>query len=139
MGFLSSGPSGDQTSGTMTQSFTIQPGVTSFPITFDYAFVTEEWPEFVGTQFNDSMTITMITPSGATVTLANETVNGSAFTAVTGINFPGGDNTTGWTGWKTKTITVPVTAGPGTYRVFVTDAGDDIYDSAVIIDKIRFK
>jgi hypothetical protein len=139
MAFISSGPAGDQVAGSMTQSFTIQPGVTSIPLTFEYAFVTEEWPEFVGTQFNDSMTITLVTPSGGTVTLANETVNGSAFTGVVGVNFPGGDNTTGWTGWKTRTVNVPVTAGPGTYRIFVTDAGDDIYDSAVLVDRIRFK
>lgn len=139
MGFLSSGPAGDQVAGSLTQTFTVQPGVTSFPLSFEYAFVTEEWPEFVGTQFNDSMTVTLVTPSGGTVTLASETVNGSAFTAVGGINFPGGDSTTGWTGWKTKTVTVPTSAGPGTYRIFVTDAGDDIYDSAIVIDKIRFK
>lgn len=139
MAFLSSGPAGDQVAATMTQSFQIQPGVTSFVLSFDYTFVTEEYPEFVGTQFNDAMTITLVTPSGGTVTLANETVNGSAFSAIGGINFPGGDNTTGWTGWKTVTRTIPVTAGPGTYRVFITDAGDDIYDSALLLDKIRLK
>ena len=139
MAFLSSGPAAAQVSATLTQAFTIQPGVTSFPLKFDYTFITEEYPEFVGSAFNDSLTITMVGPGGVTTTLARETVNGSAFTLISGINFPGGDTTTGWTGWKTVSVTIPVSVGPGTYRVFITDAGDGIYDSAVLLDKIQFK
>ena len=139
MAFLSTGQAGNPVSDTMTQSFQIQPDVTSFVLSFDYAFISEEYPEFVGTRFNDSMTITLVTPGGGTVELARETVNGSAFTPISGINFPGGDNTVGWTNWKHVSTTVPVTSGPGTYRVFITDAGDNIYDSAVLVDNIRFK
>ncbi len=139
MAFISTGPAGDQVSGTLTQTFTIQPGVTSFPIRFTYAFVSEEFPEWVGTEFNDSLKITLRTPAGQDITLAEETVNGAAFVPITGIDFPGGDETVGWTQWKTVSITVPVTAGPGRYQIFLTDAGDDIYDTVTLIDKIEFK
>lgn len=139
MGSVSTGPAGAQTAGTLIQGFTIQPGVASFPITFKYAFVTEEYPEFVGTQFDDSLKITLVTPSGSEIILAEESVNGSSFTGIGGIDFPGGDTTVGWTGWKTVTKTIPVTGGSGVYKIFLTDAGDAIYDTETLIDGIQFK
>lgn len=139
MGSVSTGPAGAQTAGNLSQSFTIQPGVTSFQISFKYAFVTEEYPEFVGTIFDDSLTITLETPAGSLITLAEESVNASSFTSIGGIDFPGGDTTVGWTGWKTVSQTIPVTGGSGTYRIFVTDAGDTIYDTETLIDDINFE
>jgi len=139
MGYVSTGPSADYVSSILSQAFTIQSGVTSIPLKFDYNFVTEEYPEWVGTIYNDALFITMQTPSGNIVSLAQESVNSSAFVPVGGIDFPGGDNTVGMTGWKSVTVSVPVSEGPGTYRIFISDAGDDIYDSVVLLDNIRFK
>lgn len=139
MGFASSGPDNAQVQTTLLQSFTIQPGVTSIPIKFDYNFVTEEYPEWVGRGFNDDMRIVLITPGGAEIELAFESVDGSTFSLVGGIDFPGGDNTVGQTGWKSVNKTVSVTSGPGTYRIVVRDRGDGIFDSNVLIDNIRFK
>ena len=139
MGYASTGPSGDFVAATLSQSFKIQPGVTTLPITFDYTFVTEEYPEWVGTIYDDAVTITLMTPSGSIHTLAVERVNSSSFTPIGGIDFPGGDNTVGWTGWKTAHKDIPVTEGSGTYKIFIRDAGDDIYDSAILIDNIKFK
>jgi subtilisin family serine protease len=138
-GFASSGPDAAQVQTTLEQSFTIQPGVSTFKISFDYDFVTEEYPEFVGSIFDDNMRIQLITPSGETHELAFESINSSSFTLIGGIDFPGGDDTVGHTGWKTVTTTVPVTQGPGNYRIIVRDEGDGIYDSNVLIDRIRFK
>jgi hypothetical protein len=45
----------------------------------------------------------------------------------------------GQTGWKPASATIPVTQGSGTYKIKITDAGDDIYDSVVLIDNIRLK
>lgn len=137
--FVSTGPGGDNVATTLSHTFKIQPGVTQLPIRFDYNFVSEEYPEFVGTQYNDSLTIVVVAPNGATTTLAAESVNGSNFSAIGGIDFPGGDATVGQTGWRKATANIPATEGPGTYRVFITDAGDDIYDSVVLIDHIELK
>ena len=101
--------------------------------------MTEEYPEWVGTIYDDAVTITLMTPSGSIHTLAVERVNSSSFTPIGGIDFPGGDNTVGWTGWKTAHKDIPVTEGSGTYKIFIRDAGDDIYDSAILIDNIKFK
>jgi subtilisin family serine protease len=139
MGYASTGPSGDFVNASLTQNFKIQPGVTNLPLTFDYTFVTEEYPEWIGTIYNDALSITLITPSGNQQQLASETVNSSSFTSISGIDFPGGDNTIGWTGWKTIHVNVPVTEGSGTYKIYITDAGDDIYDSVILIDNIKFK
>lgn len=139
VGFASSGPDEAVVETAIGQSFTIQPGVTEFKLEFDYNFVTEEYPEFVGTEFNDNMRILLITPAGTEIELAYEDVNTSTFSPVGGIDFPGGDDTVGETGWKTVSQTIPVTAGPGTYRIVVRDEGDGIYDSNVLIDRIRFK
>jgi hypothetical protein len=139
MGFISSGPSDTQIQSILEQGFTIQPGVTNFAISFSYDFVTEEWPEYKGSIYNDNMRITLIKPDGTTAQLAFESVNGSAFFAVGGIDFPGGDQTVGHTGFKFVSMNIPVTAGPGFYRIVVRDEGDGVYDSNVLIDNIRFK
>ena len=138
-GYVSTGPAADYVSSKLTQAFRIQSGVNSIPVSFDYNFVTEEYPEWVGSIYDDGVNITLKTPSGSIVTLATESVNGSSFSPITGIDFPGGDETVGMTGWKSKTVTVPVTEGEGEYQIFVEDAGDDIYDSVILIDNIRFK
>lgn len=139
LGFLSSGPDAAQVQTTLEQTFTIQPDVTSFVLKFDYDFVSEEYPEFVNQGFNDNMRITLVKPDGTTQQLAFESIDGSPFTLIGGIDFPGGDTTVGHTGFKTISVTIPVTAGPGVYRIVVRDEGDGIYDSQVLIDNIRFK
>jgi hypothetical protein len=138
-GFASSGPDNAIIETRLEQSFTIQPGVTDFRISFDYNFVTEEYPEWVGSIFNDRLAISLLTPAGATIPLAFESVNSSTFSLVGGINFPGGDSTVGQTGWKTATANVPVTLGAGTYRLVVRDEGDGIYDSNALLDSVRFR
>ena len=139
MGSVSTGPEDAQSAGTLYQTFTIQPGVTSFPISFQYAFVTEEYPEWVGTPYDDSLKIKLITPSGSEELLTEESVNTSSFTSIEGIDFPGGDETVGWTGWKSISKTISVTDGAGTYRIELEDTGDIIYDTETLIDDIKFK
>lgn len=139
MAVVSSGPDAAQIQTTLEQAFTIQAGVTTLPLRFDYNFVTEEYPEWVGSSYNDNIRITLLAPNGTETTLAYEEVNSSYFTSVTGVDFPGGDNTVGSTGWKTAIVRIPVSSGPGRYRVRVRDEGDGIYDSNLLIDNIRFK
>lgn len=138
-GFASSGPDDSVVQTTFEQSFTVKPGVSQFKVTFDYNFVTEEYPEWVNEGYNDNMRISLVKPDGSSVQFAFEDVDHSVFGIVSGINFPGGDDTTGQTGWKTVSMTVPITSGSGTYRIVVRDEGDGIFDSNVLIDKIRFK
>jgi hypothetical protein len=138
-GFASSGPASAQVETALFQSFSIQPGVTDFVLKFDYNFVTEEYPEWVNEGYNDDMRIVLIKPDGSEVLLALESVDGSSFSLVGGIDFPGGDVTVGQTGWKSVNKSVAVVSGPGTFRLVVRDRGDGIFDSNVLIDNIRFE
>jgi subtilisin family serine protease len=139
MALISTGPAATNISTEFGQAFTVQSGVSNLPIQFRYNFVTEEYPEWVGTEFNDCTLIQLEAPDGSIHDLAFESVNSSSFSSVGGIDFPGGDNTVGMTGWRTVAVDIPVTQGPGEYRVVITDAGDDIFDSVLLLDDIRFK
>jgi len=139
MGYCSTGPSYWQDAAELAKEFTVQPGVTSIPIKFDYDFVTEEYPEWVGTIFDDTLVINVVAPDGTETLLATETVNTSLFTQIWGIDFPGGDDTVGHTTWRTVSANIPVTQGGGRYSIVIMDMGDDIYDSVVLIDNIRLK
>jgi subtilisin family serine protease len=139
MAMASTGPDGAITSSSLSRSFVIQPGVTEITLSFSYAMITEEYPEWVGRGFNDDLVITL-EGAGNTTTVAIETVDGSAFTAISGIDFPGGDTTAGWTGWRqVVSKKVPVSPGGGVYILSVRDRGDGIYDTNALIDNIRFR
>jgi len=143
MGYCSTGPSSRRVSSTLQQNFTIQNYVNTtdgkIPVKFRYDFVTEEYNEWVGTQYDDTLTITITAPNGSSQQVS-ESVNGSSFSWVNGIDFPGGDKTVGHTGWKTASKTIAVnTKGGANFKIHITDKGDSIYDSVVLIDHIRLK
>lgn len=138
--FCTTGPAGDQVAARMEKSFTVRPEATSLPISFVYNFVTEEYPEFVGSIFDDDLKVTLVLPDGSESTLAFESVNTSTFSLIGGIDLPGGDFTVGHTGAAVSAQTFPNPA-PGTYRLVIdiSDAGDDIFDSLVLLDHIQLK
>jgi subtilisin family serine protease len=140
MGMVSTGPDAAVATSDLYQEFTIQPGVNEFAISFSYAMITEEFPEWVNRGFNDDFRVTLEAQNGTEHELVLETVDSSAFSMIGGIDFPGGDQTTGWTGWRhIVSKKVPVTPGAGVYRLRVRDRGDGIYDTNGIMDNIRFK
>ena len=75
--------------------------------------------------------------------IAQESVNGSAWTAISGGDadgglFPGGDGTAYETGPKTVDFDVRAFRGQQVrlrFRVF--DRGDSVYDTAAVIDDVR--
>jgi len=108
-------------------------------VTFKYNYVSEEYPEFVGSQYNDYFNAFVVTPAGNTIKFVDETVNTTAWTSISGINFPGGDATVGQSGWKTASVEVPASelVGNGSFQLYITDVGDSIYDSVALIDDIE--
>ncbi|MDR2380233.1 MAG: S8 family serine peptidase, partial [Bifidobacteriaceae bacterium] len=72
-----------------------------------YNYVTEEYPEWVGSRFNDEMQIRIVGPPGIELGAIDESVADTNWTIVTGVDFPGGDSTVGQSGWKCGGITVP--------------------------------
>jgi subtilisin family serine protease len=145
-GYCSTGPAGVQVEAEMMRQIEIQEDIEEFAISFRYDFITEEFPEFVGSQYNDSLEIVLTAPDGSETVLASESVNASNFNEVSDIDFPGGDDTMGHVAKGTKSNdwvcvneTIPVTSGDGAYTISIRDAGDDIYDTVVVIDEIRLE
>jgi hypothetical protein len=106
-----------------------------------YLFASEEYPEWVGSQFNDVMAVYVngvncaVVP-GTTTPVAVNTVNATTNSAFYV------DNTTGAAGYNTAydgltlplTCTVPVTPGqPVVVKIAVADGSDHVYDSAVAL------
>jgi hypothetical protein len=141
MAMLTTGPDSAVTASTLTRQFRVLPDNDAFELRFSYNYVTEEYPEFVGSQFNDDLTVTLITPGGNRIPLAFESVNTTGWTPISGIDFPGGDSTVGQSGWKTAQVSVPIAdlQGASTFQLEISDRGDSIYDSAVLLDDIRFR
>jgi hypothetical protein len=106
-----------------------------------YVFASEEYPEFVGSQFNDVMAIYVDGKNcafvpGTSIPVSINTINDHTNSAYYV------DNSTGAAGYGTTmdgltvplTCSVPVTPGqPVTVRIAVADTSDHIYDSAVAL------
>ncbi len=106
-----------------------------------YAFASEEYPEYVGSQFNDVMAVFVdgkncATVPGTNTPVAINTINGGSNAAYYV------DNANGAAGYSTSmdgltvplTCSVPVTPGePVTVRIAVADSSDAVFDSAVAL------
>lgn len=107
-------------------------------------FLSEEFPEFVGTSFNDAFLVELDTNdwslSGSDVVAPSNiafygsdpiTVNTTGPAAAAPINSVG---TTFDAGTPILSARSPITAGPHSIYVTVFDLGDAIYDSTVLVD-----
>jgi len=122
-------------SSALEQSFTV-PECTN-KLTIHYNFISEEYPEYVGSVFNDVMRATLHTPDGSRE-IAFEEVNSANFQPVSGIPCGSGDCTWGQTGWIEASIDVSQWAGADdTLTLTVHDVGDTIFDTVVLLDHIE--
>ena len=125
----------------LKQMFIVPSGVRT--LRFDFNFVSEEFPEFVGSPFDDTFRAVITTPSGE-MTFAQVSVNQSGgFTLIGDCFFPGGDDTCGQTGWREGSVDLSAFAGtaiPITVELLFSavDLEDDIFDTHVLVDNIRF-
>ena len=131
-----------------TLQLKVPPTAQSF--SFDFNFMSAEYPEYVGTQFNDKFLVILnsqkfkgnvsfdskgncISINNAFFTVCNGCSKGAA--GLSGTGYENGIG--GGTGWLTTTS--PVTPGETiTVRFIIFDEGDHIYDSAVLIDNFRW-
>ena len=116
-------------------------------LSFDVVFYSEEYPEYVGSQYNDGFVAELdrndwtydsglleIDAPGNFAFDENEnllTVNSASFAAE--------DDTTLQYDGSTRLLTAATPVSPGAHSVYLSlfDAGDGIYDTAVFLDHLR--
>ncbi len=124
------------TSGSLTKNFDFAVSG-NHQISFDNNFVTSEYPEYVGSEFNDFFTAELHLSDGSTLLLAHEDVNTSTFEFVSGLPADTLDFSTGGeTGWTSFDTIVWVPGGITELHFHVHDVGDDTHDSAVLLDNV---
>lgn len=124
-------------------------------VTFMWRYYSEEFQEYCGSQFQDIFSVTFVV-DGVETELYNVKVDdlcsttsgtcgsqpgkcGSKFVGLekSDIHFDQGE---AWaTPWQTTTLTLPPGAEAGTIIFEVTDVGDSIYDTVVILDNVQFE
>jgi hypothetical protein len=159
MGIISTGLGFTTSSGSIAQNFCLPKTATQ--LKFDWNFSSEEFIEWCGAQhpYDDPFQVELTTDTGTTV-LLHETIDtlcssvsptslafdqsGPGCTPSDGVGLgTGGQDCTVWsTGWRSSTIDISGLAttnnGKGvTLRFRNFDAGDSIFDSAVLIDKVE--
>jgi uncharacterized repeat protein (TIGR01451 family) len=121
----------------LTLRFLVPDGATT--LSFDFRFMSEEYPEYVGTMFNDFFYAYLMDSTGTHQVAFDDNgniinVNNNFFNPNI---YPIGTVFDGTT--KRLTTTVNVNAGETiTLQFVVGDAGDGIYDTAVFLDNVRF-
>jgi hypothetical protein len=114
---------------------------------FDFRFLSEEFPEFVGSSYNDAFIAELDTSnwttSGSTITAPNNfafdpdgnpiTINSTGSTHMTAAQAAG----TVYDGATQPLVAqTPITAGPHSVYFSIFDDGDQVYDSAVFLDNL---
>lgn len=106
-------------------------------ISFDFNFISEEFDEYVGSEYDDISKVTIAGPF-ASVNKILTSVN------ITGVNdsFPvifDGLTDAEETGWKKQTINISSLGSPITISFTVSDVGDEAFSSVTLIDNIYFE
>jgi hypothetical protein len=120
-------------------------------MTVDFRFLSEEYPEFVGSSVNDAFVAELDTSDWTTDAATAEvtaphnfafdqnlnpiTINAAGAATMTAADAIG---TTYDGATPLLAASTPVTSGAHSLYLSIFDQGDDIYDSAVFLDNVRF-
>jgi hypothetical protein len=117
-------------------------------LTFDFKFFSDEYPEYVGSAYNDAfiaeLDASTWTTSGSTITAPNNfafdpagnviSINAAGVTSMTAANAAG---TTYDGATPLLAASKQLTPGPHSLYLSIFDQGDAILDSAVFLDNLR--
>lgn len=138
MGIISTGLGFTTSTGTIFQSFKIEAG--SSTLNLKWNFLSEEFLEWVGSQYQDYFKITIRNSSGQDNVIFNKAIDDfyNEYTLIQvspQIVFDQGD--VYMTGWQTFTYDLSQYVNQIIILIFSAgDVGDSIYDSAILLDDI---
>jgi len=139
MGVVSTGLGFTVDSGSLSQQACVPANATT--LSFDWNFNSEEFREYCGSIFQDFFRVDLIAGNGATTNLLYQNVDSlCAGTSQVQFGFDQGDV---WsTGWKSSAIDISAFAAANvgksvTIKLSAGDVGDSIFDTAVLLDKIK--
>lgn len=150
MGIISTGLGYTTTAGSINQRLCVPDyGGT---LSFRWNMYSEEWLEYVGSQYQDAFSVSaaVVDPTTGAVgpfsTLFLKTIDGLAGQVIPAdvkfdrLNPPSNDTVTVYrTTWRIDTLNLNAYSGKTIVLKFsCTDVGDSIYDSAVLLDDIKF-
>ncbi len=104
---------------------------------FDYYFLSAEFTEWIGSEFDDTLTMTFSGPNG-TIIETIETVNTYQISDCIPLT-SNLDNDLYHTGAKTKQVDISGLGSPITISFAVSDVGDQALISAFLVDNFRFE
>jgi hypothetical protein len=110
----------------------LPPGATKLTLYYDWNFFSEEFNEFCGSKYQDSFEVSF-GPTSLQSTKIDD-LCGSVVPA--DVSFDKGD--VHMTGWISQAVDVTLLAGTtGVLRFGAEDKGDSIYDSVILVDRVR--
>ena len=136
-------PGGSMAGDAVTLEFDVQVPQYANSFSFNFNFLSREYPEWVGSEYNDTFEVWLDSQSyqGQIVFDAfgnSVTVNNALFTVTNASQLAGsGFDADGATGWVTTIA--PCTGGETMHISFqIWDESDGVWDSAVLIDNFQF-
>ena len=125
----------------MQREITLPTGTKQVTVSLMANFVTNEYPQYVGSEFNDKSIIEIKTGSGNVyqAVLFNKELNSANFQSVTNLPSPMSPSG-GQTGFENVSKTINVANGGNlTITVKTTNVGDTAYPSATLINNTNVK
>ena len=126
---------------TLAFDLTVPAYASSF--SFNFYFLSREYPEWVGSEYNDTFEVNLISSAYTGQIVFDQfgnpvTVNNALFTVTDPSLLMGtGFDTDGGTGWVTTIA--PCTGGETLHLEFnIWDMSDGVWDSAVLLDNLQF-
>lgn len=149
MGIISTGLGYTTSSGSISQCLKIENNQSSLILKWN--FLSEEFLEFIHSQYQDYFRIKLIKSDGAEVTLFSKNIDqlatqfgadtnqiGQLVKVSPGIVFDRGD--VYMTNWQTTTLDVTPYRGQTIVIVLICgDIGDSIYDTAILLDEVKIQ
>lgn len=128
-------PQGGTTSMLISGTLSVPSGATS--LLFDYYFLSAEFIEYIGSEFDDTLTLTVSGAQGGYTTTI-ESVNMYAIEDC--ISFTSDINGDMYhTGAKTYTADISSLGNEISFTLAISDVGDEIYVSVLLLDNVRFQ